>query len=110
MKSLAAFDVIQGRAVQIGAAADEKRHRFRERLQDFAAGFARGDLRIRGKVGILSEQIRRNFFLDRVIELLRLLGILRAPILERFLPAFVLGAGALFLCFAKYSRTSCETK
>ncbi len=42
----AAFDVVQGRAVQIGAAADEKRHRLRERLERFAPGLARGDLRV----------------------------------------------------------------
>ena len=43
-------DVVQRRAVEVGAAADEERDRFRERLEDVLAGFFAGrDLRVGGE-------------------------------------------------------------
>ena len=44
------FDVIHGRAVEIGAAAHEQRDRLSDRLQGFTAGFARGQLCILGEL------------------------------------------------------------
>src|ERR1700738_4116332 len=67
----AALDVIEGRTVQIGAAAHAKRQRFREWLQHVPPGFARRELGIIWKRRNLIRQIRRNFFLDRIIELAR---------------------------------------
>ena len=51
-------DVVERRAVQIGAAADEQRHLRRERLQHVLAGLARGDLAVRGELGDRGEQRR----------------------------------------------------
>ena len=45
----AVLDVVQGRAVKIGAAAHEQRHRLRDRLQGFTARFAGRQLRVLGK-------------------------------------------------------------
>src|SRR6266481_6762869 len=50
IKIAAVLDVIHGRTVQIGTAADQQRHRLCDWLQHFAAGFTRGQLRILGKV------------------------------------------------------------
>ena len=58
-------------------------------MQHFAAGFARRDLRVVRERWDFFRQIGRNFFLDRIIELARQLGILRAPILVGFLPLAV---------------------
>ena len=62
------LDVIQGRAVQVRAAADEKGHLLRQRLQDFAASFAGRDFRIGWKSRNLPKKVRRNFLVDRVVE------------------------------------------
>ena len=40
------LDVVQGRPMKIGAAADEKRHCLGERLEGVAAGFPGRDLRV----------------------------------------------------------------
>ena len=45
-----AFDVIHGRPVEIGTSADQIRHRLRDWLQRFAAGFARREFGIAGKL------------------------------------------------------------
>ena len=47
----AVLDVIQCRSMQIGAAADEQRHRLRDRLQRFAPGFPGRDFRVFRKLG-----------------------------------------------------------
>ena len=93
----AALDVIQSRAVQIGAAANQKRHRFRDRLQHFAASFARRKFRISREMRDIFERIRRDLFVDRVVQKLRLLGIFLSPSLPRFLPAIVIGEQLLFV-------------
>ena len=49
VKSPLVLDVVQGRAVEIGAATDEERHRLRDRLEDFAPGFARRELGVGGE-------------------------------------------------------------
>ena len=59
---LAVLDVIQGRAVKIGAAADEKRHRLRERLQGFAPGFAGREFRVRREIPESSIEDRPALF------------------------------------------------
>ena len=45
------LNVVHCRSVQIGAAAHEQRHCFRDRLQYFAAGFSSGEFRVRRKLG-----------------------------------------------------------
>ena len=63
----ALLDVIHGRAIEIGAATDQIRHRFRDRLKHFATRFARRQLRIERKRRDFLEQILRNFLVDSVV-------------------------------------------
>src|ERR1700726_3084334 len=76
----AILDVIQRRAVEIGAAADEKRHRFRNRLKRFASRLACRELRVLRKLRDLREKIGVYFSIDRGVEQLRLLGVFLSPV------------------------------
>jgi len=93
----AVLDVIHCRAVQIGTAADKQRHRLRNRLHYFAAGFARGQFRILGKIRNLRQEIGRHFSREAVIEQLRFVGVFRAPSIVSFFPAIILSKQCLFV-------------
>ena len=101
-------DVVQRRAVQIGAAADEQRNLRGQRLQHVLAGLARGDLGGRGELGDRGQQRRHvgrplgcplGEIADlgpRGRQLLGQLGVLRLPGLEDLGPGRV-GGGQLLL-------------
>ena len=67
-KIASVLDVVQSRAVEIGAAADQKWHRRGQRLQNIAAGFARRNLRVARKFRDRCQETDRNLFLDCVVE------------------------------------------
>ena len=94
---LAVLDVVQCRSVQICAAAHKQRHSLRDRLQRFAARFARGQFRILRKFRNLGQKIDGNGSLDPVIERLRSVGIFLAPVGVNLLPASVVGEQPLFV-------------
>ena len=57
----AALDVVQRRAVQIGAAADEKRHRLRKRLQTSLPALRVASFASFGKSGIFDKRSAGTF-------------------------------------------------
>ena len=97
VKITAVLDVIHSRSVQISAAAHQHRHGLGDRLQRFAAGFARGQLRIRRKLGNLRQEVRRNFSFKSVIEQLCSNRIFLAPRIVSFFPAIVLREQLFFV-------------
>ena len=86
----AVLNVIHRRSVQISAAAHKQRHRLRDRLQDFAAGFASRQFRVLRKLRDLRQEIGWHFSREAVIEQLRFVGVFCAPRIVSFFPATVL--------------------
>ena len=97
VKIAAVLDVIHRRSVQIGAAAHQQRHRLRDRLQRFAAGLPRSQLRILRKLRNLRQEIGRDFSFNSVIEQLCFIRIFLAPRIVSFFPAIVVGEELFFV-------------
>ena len=97
IKIAAVLDVIHCRSMQVGAAAHEQRHRLRNRLQYFAASFARGQFRILRKLRNLCKESDGNFSLEPVIEQLRFVRTFLAPLVVSSFPAVIIGKQLLFV-------------
>ena len=83
--------------MQICAAADQKRDRLRNRLQCFAAGFARRELCVLRKLRNLRQKIDIYFSIDRGFEQRCLLVVFLSPIVVSCFPTLVIREQLLFV-------------